>query len=597
MNNIKALVTIFKRVLYILTNEQKRKAILVLFSMLVCSLLEMLGVSVIYPLLSLMVGDGEVTDSKLSRMLSFLMPNASVKDIVFGMCLVIAALFICKNVVALICVWVQTKYSARCKREIQKLMFESYLRKPYSFFVNNNTGIILRGINGDTTSVYQILLDGFQIIAEMTSIALIGIYLFVSNWIIATFAIILAIVCFLCIVIGFKGKMKRAGKEYIAASGRQFQYSTEAVSGIKEILVMNKGEYFANQYNENAAKVEKATITNNFISACPDRILEAVFVAGFMIAMAFVSYNNDIRQLIPIIGAFAMGAIRILPSISKISSRINSVVYEQIGLENCYNNIMEARRTLEKAKQSTNNYGQADVSFSFKDKLELTDISFSYSDRGEKIFNNMSMIIKKGDAVAFVGQSGAGKTTLADIILGVYSPQRGSIKLDGIEYSKLKGIWSKVIGYVPQSTFLLDDTVRKNVAFGVNEKDIDDKLVWDVLKKAQLAEFVDGLPQKLDTTVGDRGVKFSGGQRQRLSIARALYNKPDILILDEATSALDNDTEAAVMEAIESLRGYHTLIIVAHRLSTVRNCNKIYEIGNGKAYERSWESLFMHEAN
>lgn len=209
----------------------------------------------------------------------------------------------------------------------------------------------------------------------------------------------------------------------------------------------------------------------------------------------------------------------------------------------------------------------------------------------EAVLTNTFLCINKGESVAFIGSSGAGKTTLADIIMGLLKPQEGSVEMDGIDIFSIPHQWAKIIGYVPQSVFLIDDTVRRNVAFGLKEEDISDEKVWSALGQAQLKEFVEGLPAGLDTIVGERGVKFSGGQRQRVAIARALYEDPDILVLDEATSALDNETETVFMESIDALQGSKILIIVAHRLTTIRNCDRIYEITDGIAIERKKEEV------
>jgi ABC-type multidrug transport system fused ATPase/permease subunit len=223
---------------------------------------------------------------------------------------------------------------------------------------------------------------------------------------------------------------------------------------------------------------------------------------------------------------------------------------------------------------------------SFEDELQVKDVIWKYPSGKKPVLNKLNIDIKKGQSVAFVGPSGAGKTTLADLILGLFKPQEGKITVDGFDIYENLWAWSKMVGYVPQSVFLTDDTIRNNIAFGIDEEMIDDERIWESLREAQLEDFVKNLPDGLDTFVGEGGMRISGGQRQRIAIARALYQNPMILVLDEATSALDNDTEAAVMDAIESLHGTKTLIIVAHRLSTIQNCDVIYEINNGVATRR-----------
>ena len=228
----------------------------------------------------------------------------------------------------------------------------------------------------------------------------------------------------------------------------------------------------------------------------------------------------------------------------------------------------------------------------FEKELTLSHVTFSYEARDLTVIDDLNMTIKKGASVAFIGSSGAGKTTLADIILALLKPKSGQILMDGIDIEDLGGRWHQIIGYVPQSIYMTDDTIRRNIAFGIADGEIDDEKVWKALEMAQMKDFVMNLSMGLDTIVGEWGVQFSGGQRQRIAIARALYNNPDIIIMDEATAALDTETETAVMESIDALQGIKTLIIVAHRLTTIKNCDVIYEIKDGMAIERKKEEIF-----
>ena len=236
------------------------------------------------------------------------------------------------------------------------------------------------------------------------------------------------------------------------------------------------------------------------------------------------------------------------------------------------------------------------MNIKFQNEIRLSHITFSYTKENGNVLSDLNMVIKKGTSVGLIGTSGAGKTTLSDLILALYKPQHGTIQMDGIDINDIGTHWHYLTGYVPQSVYLSDSSIRRNVAFGIRESEIDDQKIWKALEMAQLKSFVETLKNGLDTQVGEWGVKFSGGQRQRIAIARALYNDPDILIMDEATAALDNETEQAVMESIEALQGIKTLIIIAHRLTTIRKCDEIYEIIDGKAVLRSHEEIFGGES-
>ena len=597
MNDIKTARRIVDELRYIMTQNQKKGAAIVFVSMIICSFLELIGVSAIYPFLDSMMNPEDLNEKWYVQMIQTINPNVSFIIIIIILSVFIIVVYLVKNVLALLCSYVQFKYSAKFKRELSTLMLDSYMKRPYEFFVNNNSAVVVRGINGDTTSTYQVLLDIFQFSAEFLTVVMIGIYLLATDLFVALAALLLAAICFFLIVFGFKKKMKRAGLAYVDASTKQFKYSYQAVNGIKEITAMNRRKVFVKQYEEAAREFERISLLNNFVSACPDRILEGICIGGFIgIACIRLVMGTEPSAFIPVLGTFALGAFKILPSISKMSSRVNSIVYNQAGLANCYDNIVEARNV--EAERSRTNYIKEnrcshieDLEHSFTSEIIIDNISWKYQNSKEDVLRGLSLIIKKGESIALIGASGAGKTTLADIILGLFKPQQGTITMDGLDIFEIPEIWAKTVGYVPQSVFLVDDTIRANIAFGLPEYMIDDTKIWSALEQAQLDEFVKDLPAGLNTIVGERGVKFSGGQRQRVAIARALYEDPEILILDEATSALDTDTEKAVMESIDALIGHKTMIIIAHRLSTIANCDKIYEVRDGVAIERGKDTV------
>ena len=305
---------------------------------------------------------------------------------------------------------------------------------------------------------------------------------------------------------------------------------------------------------------------------------------------SFVTNEQSAVELVPALSAFAMGAFRILPSLGRISSALNTAIYYMPSLNHVYENLQRINDYQEKDYKESETGAESDRII-LKNGIDIENISWHYKNSDVYVIHNLNLTIKKGTSVAFVGQSGAGKTTLADIILGLLEPQEGKVLIDGNDIYHMGKQLGKIMGYVPQTVYLTDDTIRNNVAFGIEGSDIDDDKVWDALEQAQLKQFVKNLNQGLDTFVGDRGVRFSGGQRQRIAIARALYENPDIIIFDEATAALDNETELAVMESIHALQGYKTIIIIAHRLTTIKDCDEIYEISDGKARSRKYEEL------
>lgn len=595
-HNFSALYRVIKQINYVLESKQKKSSIIIFLCMILSSGLELLGVSAIYPFLQMMLIPSEIEDKWYARWIYYFNPNTSERTVLLALGIGIILIYVIKNAFMIVSAYAQTFFAAKFQRQLSTKMLAAYLKHPYQFFLNTNSSEILRGISTDVSGVYQILLNSFTLIAETLTVIILGIFLITTDMIMTIGALTLAFFCLLAIFWGFKNRMKKAGRNVREAAGLKNKYGYQAVTGIKEIMVLDRKDNFIEQYNEAAALEQKALITNGVITACPDRILEGVCIGGIIgIVCIRIASGVDLDSFIPVLGTFAMASFKILPSISKISTRINLIIYFQVSLQETYKNLKEANKYELELQEYASNESDFNVEntehLQFVNELKINNITWKYLNAKENVLENTELAIKKGESVALIGSSGAGKTTLADIIMGLLKPQSGTILMDGVDIFTIPHQWARIIGYVPQSVFLIDDTVRNNVAFGLKKEEIRDEKVWEALRQAQLKEFVENLPYGLDTIVGERGVKFSGGQRQRIAIARALYEDPDILVLDEATSALDNETETAVMESIDALQGSKTLIIVAHRLTTIRNCDRIYEIVDGVAIQRNKEDV------
>ena len=602
LHDLKTMIENIHKLSYITSNEQKKNSIIVIISMIFSSALELLGVSVIYPFLEVMTGDSLNEEKWYVCFIRRFNPNITSLGVILFISVAIILIYLVKNGISLYCSYIQLSFSERFNREMSTLMLESYLKRPYEFFVNHSTAEIIRGVKGDTSQTYQIMQDLFEFLSAFLTVVMISLYLIKTDWVVTICALMLAGICFLMIVLGFKKKMKKVGIELLDATTQKYKYSIQAISAAKEIFVTDRRDSFISIYEDSARVYENVSLLSRFLAHCPDRILEGVCIGGFIgIAAIRMAMGGDANSFVPVMGTFAMGAFKILPSVSKMSNRINDIVCLQPSLYNCYDNIKEAKeleitrsnRSLESANKE-NDKCPVD-SLKFKDSIVLKDVSWKYLNSQKCVLEGLTLSIKKGESIALIGESGAGKTTLADIILGLYKPQEGSITMDGKDIFRIPHVWAKTIGYVPQSVFLVDGTVRANVAFGLSPNEYSDDKIWDALEQARLADFIRSLPDGLDAIVGERGIKFSGGQRQRVAIARALYDNPEILILDEATSALDTGTETAVMESIEALLGKKTLIIIAHRLSTIKNCDNLYEIKDGKAIIRDRNSFISED--
>lgn len=502
---------------------------------------------------------------------------------------ILILLYLIKNAYMLFMYYAQYDFSTKIQRELSIKLLHAYMRRPYSFFLNINSTEIVRSCNDDVLGVHNTILYLYTILGELLSCLLISIYLIYAEPFIACVTLVLMVVVMLAIILTYKPATKRYSSEYIGARTVQYKTILETASGIKELFALQRKELFIGKYEEISDVSRKAQRNYEFINNSPNRIIEGICVSGLIgIVVIRLCIGVETASFIPVLGAFAMAAFKIMPSIGKLSSRMNGIVYNRLYLENVYNVIVEA----DSYEASISSYildEDKQQNINFLREISVNEICWKYDKANNEVLKNISIRIYRGESVALIGESGAGKTTLADMILGLLPPQEGSICVDGVNIFSIPKRWAQLVGYVPQAIFLIDDSIRANIAFGV--KNVNDDDIWAALERAQLKDFVKGLPDGLDTITGERGIKLSGGQRQRIAIARALYNKPEILILDEATAALDSDTENAVMESIDALQGQVTLIIVAHRLTTVRNCDKIYEIKDGRALLRKKEEV------
>lgn len=584
---------ILHKIIYVMNSRQKALAILVLAMSFIASLLETIGVSAIVPLVNVLLNPTEIRENIIIKNIPFLQ-NAGYGTVVFAVGLLVILLYIIKNIYFILLSWVRIKYSCKIQRELSVKMLNSYMRRGYQFFLNKNMGELNRGVMSDAVAVYTVIYSGFRLLSELLTIMLICIYMCFADWQLAISVLLMASICLIIINQVFRKNLYDAGTNYRDYCAKANQALLQTLYGIKEVLVMHKQKYFVQKYEENWSNMQKAQIKRTVGEESPAYIIEGVCVSGLLLTVCVkaVSMENTIG-FVAVLASFAIGAFRILPSLGKISSALNSVTTSLPSVDAVYENIKEAEKyekdTLD--LKNTNESFEANGRLWFDKNLEIRNIKFSYNAQSDIILNHINLNIRKGQSLAFIGQSGAGKSTLADIILGLLWPQEGGIFMDGVNIHDIPSEWAGIVGYVPQSVYLSDASIKENIAFGEKTDHIDEKKIWEAIEKSKLSEFVNTLPDGIETFVGDRGIRLSGGQRQRIAIARALYHSPEIMILDEATSALDNDTEKAVMEAIDSLQGKMTLIIIAHRLTTVRNCDVIYEVADGNVIERKKEEI------
>ena len=581
-----------RKLFLVLNRNQKILGTVVLICSLVAAGLETLGVSVIVPLVNSLLQPEQLFKISFVRSITDILGICTNEDLILLIIFAVILVYIFKNIFFIFFAWIKTKYACKVQRECSVYMMQSYMNRGYSFFLNRNVNELTQGVVADVTALYQIINGLLQSATQLMIVAFICIYMCYADWQIAMGVILSALICLLIIIVFFRRKMLQAGIRYRTYNILASQALLQAFHGIKEVLVMRKQKYFVKEFEENICKRQNATVIQNIGAEIPAYIIETVCIIGIMaiLGIRIINVSNP-ENYVAILASFAVGAFRILPALGKISNSINVISSSLPGLNAVYENIIEARKYNDQFYNVETEDVEQYRGLTFKESIVIHDLSFAYNSEQSKVLNRLNLEIPKGKSIAFVGESGAGKSTLADLILGVLAPDEGEVLLDNVNIRKIPVLWGRLIGYVPQSIYLSDTSVCKNISFGIEESEIDEDNVKAALEKADLLDFVLSLPNGIHTKVGDRGVRLSGGQRQRIGIARALYHDPEILILDEATSALDNETEKSVMEAIDSLHGKMTLIIIAHRLTTIKNCDVIYEIVDGQAVRRTYDEL------
>ena len=593
----KELKTIYKRYIYILTTAQKRWGVVLFVFTIIGAICETLGVSVILPLVQVMIAPEQLLKYnivlKVMKQFNIQTPKSLIWLIGGGVILA----YVIKNMYLFFLSYVRIKFACKVQRELSVEMLENYMRRGYLFFSETTTGELLRGMLGSISNVYEGLYQVFRLLAEALTVFCIVIYVMVSDWMMALCVVVLALLCLVLVATGFKRWTQRSGEIVFEYDGKINKTLLQAFQGIKEVLVMRRQQYFVKTYQDEYIHKQKGMIGKIVAMESPAYIIEGMCVAGLIVMVCIKAITTeDTTVLVPQLAAFAVAAFRILPSLGRISSCYNTFVSYIPGINETYQNFQAARECDNSQKMDLDDKADRNIGQTVGEKrdwrqLNINNVSWTYPGTDKTILDDISLHIKKGLSIAFVGPSGAGKTTFADMILGLYKPQTGDILLDSEDITKLDREWGNIISFVPQNVYLLNDSIRNNVAFGIPEKEIEDAKVDRALEQAQLKDFVSTLSEGIRTEIGESGMRLSGGQRQRIAIARALYNDPDILVLDEATSALDTETETAVMEAIDSLHGHKTLIIIAHRLTTIRNCDEIYRIEGGKATRCSYREL------
>lgn len=582
-----SIIRIAKKYLRVLSKHQKTRVVELMILMIIGGILETGSVTLILPFMNAVMEPEKTMQNQYVSLVCGVLNISSAKVFLLFLAIVLAILYVLKNIYLLFEYSIQYRFVYGNMLEMQKRMLNNYLHRPYEFFLNAQSGEIIRSITGDIETTFSLLVT---LLSMMTEVIVSGMLIISVLLITPLITIIMAVVLLLLVsLINIKLKpiLKQAGKNRQKALSEMNKWLLQSIQGIKDLKVTHKEDFFENKFNEYGNLSVTALRKGQILSITPRFVIEAVSMSVIFLTVAGYIYSgSDLETIVPILSAVAMAAIRLLPSVNRISSGMTTISYAEPMLDSVIQNLGELSNgdkiSLEMDLTYKDKYKQTAKINDIENSIELQEVVYSYPNTDECVLNKASMKIKKGDFIGIVGTSGAGKTTTMDIILGLLQPQEGAVFADGVNILEDRAGWLKQVGYIPQMIFMLDDTIRENVAFGVPKECIDDKKVLQALKEASLEEFVNSLPQGLDTMIGERGVRLSGGQRQRIGIARALYNNPSILLFDEATSSLDDETEAAIIESINSLKGKKTLINIAHRKSTITKCDHIYKVYDQK---------------
>ncbi|MBO4678573.1 MAG: ABC transporter ATP-binding protein [Lachnospiraceae bacterium] len=570
---------IWQKLMRLFDKRQKHQMAGLVLLMVIGAALETASTLLVMAVIGVVVTPDSVYDNKILSAVYNALGISSTGFSILLMVLLILS-FVAKNGYLFLLWKVTYAFVYKNQFRTSERLMRNYIKRDYEFYLFADTAVVQRSITSDVNNMYGLVQALLTLATElMVSFFLVALLFITAPFFCIVMSVLLVLVMFVITKV-LKPVMERSGKENQDFYSGLFKHISQMVQGIKEVKVTGTEKYFVEEYkkcgNGYVNAVQRYTLYNNV----PKLLIETISIAGMMTCLiVLLARGGDIGAEIPALGGIVAAAYRLLPSANKINNQLNAISYFKPFLMNVSDNLLE----------ETDNKN-VDMSFAepagekldIKKGISIKNITYKYPQTERYIFEDADMEIPIGSAVGVVGTSGAGKTTIVDILLGLLKPEKGGVYADGVNTADCYRGWIANVGYIPQMIYMLDGSIRKNVAFGVPDEKIDEKRIWEVLEEAHLADYIRKLPDGLDTEIDERGIRISGGQRQRIGIARALYNDPEVLILDEATSALDNDTEAAIMESINALHGKKTLVIIAHRLQTIEKCDMVYRVENGK---------------
>jgi ABC-type multidrug transport system fused ATPase/permease subunit len=573
------------KVVWKILGRRERKLLFgILILMITGSILETFSLGLVVPVVGLLTRPNYLQN--FPRLDNFL-GNPTDIHLVVGSMIFLVVIYVAKTLFLIWSLYVQRVYSTKVTSRVGRELFEIYLRQPYAFHLNRNSSELIRN-SLNSSAVMAGTIDPMLVILSdaLVTMGIFGLLLALELKGTLVTVVIFGLTAFL-----FRrftnDRIRRWGLAQNFHKGMILQHLQQGFGGAKDVKILGREDYFVDQYaghlEENAVVLQKFAVAQSL----PRFGLEILTIIGLSILVSTMVFSGtEVKSILPVLGLFGAAAFRLLPAVSRVISNVQIITVNRPVVEELYGDL-----SLKPAGTTT-----ATLEHRFAHDLVISDLSFKYEAAPTNALSNVSLRVKRGEAVGLVGPSGSGKSTLVDVLLGLLFPASGAVLVDGVNVQDQIRWWQDQIGYVPQSIFLTDDTLRRNVAFGLPKGAIDDAAVDAAIRAAQLEEFVKTLPLGLETVVGERGVRLSGGQRQRIGIARALYHNPDVLVLDEATSSLDTETEHGVMQAVQALQGEKTVIIVAHRLSTVEYCDRLYRLESSQIVDEGTFAEVMNRS-
>lgn len=571
-----------KKLYEIFTPRERMQAILVFIASLVTAFFQAFGVASIFPFINVIMNPDIIQQNKWLSLLFNKGHFTSINFFIFFLGIAVFLVVILSSAISAITTWAKTRFTLGKNHSLSRRLLTVYLSQPYEFFLQKNSSELGKNVLSEINQLTsQLILSFFDIIINgLMVIVMVGM-LFMVDIAVTIGAIIFLGGSYGLINYFVKNKLKEIGRERIEANRGRFRMANEALTGIKTTKIMGIESYFLNSYSYFSSRYARYNVFAHVVGEVPRYLIEAVAFGGIIFFIIFmIARKESVIDFIPLLSLYAFAAYRTLPALNRLYNAITSVYYNIAIVDKIYEDMIEMapqKKLSPKSDIST-------TKLSFNKTIKLQNIRFSYKDSSFEVINNIELTIPKNSVIGFAGPTGCGKTTLVDIILGLLKPQKGEIIIDDTEIDDDNiTSWQRKIGYVPQEIYLSDDTILKNIAFGVQDKDISYEQVQYAAQIAAIDNFIENeLSQKYDTVIGERGIRLSGGERQRIGLARALYRNPEVLVLDEATSSLDGTTEEYVLKAIHSAAQSRTVIMIAHRLNTLKDCDQIYILEKGK---------------